>query len=305
MLKAKTITIVGLVIAGFGVVTPIAWDIWADPYELSLFVHGRTLLIQNNQGIEGLRVMYLSREIDKLFSNEISIQNTGRRLIQKEDIVKPLVVTFGEAQIFGVALKEKQPSNLEYSFKQISETQLQFDFDLLNRGEKIVFNVLTGKSPERIEGSIRAKNLSKLNIRDYEAEPPLKDKIPTHVFYVIGFALFFLVFGVRAARKEFGPLRHDAFFVNETLKAGFNKDELFQFLQQNIWHRLSDRQKTRLEEKIQNADITDEKATRDVADAITYEALNQDASGLVAIATILAVIVLIYGFVRIAIAIAI
>lgn len=305
MLKAKTITIVGLVITAFGAVTPIAWDIWADPYELSLFVHSRTLLIQNNQGIEGLRVMYLSREIDKLFSNEISIQNTGRRLIQKEDIVKPLVVTFGEAQIFGVALKEKQPSNLEYSFKQISETQLQFDFDLLNRGEKIVFNVLTGKSPERIEGSIRAKNLSKLNIRDYQAEPPLKDKIPTHVFYVVGFALFFLVFGVRAARKEFGPLRRDAFFVNETLKPGFNKDELFQFLQHNIWHRLSDRQKTRLEEKIQNADTTDEKATRDVADAITYEALNQDASGLVAIATILAVIALIYGFVRIAIAIAI
>lgn len=106
MLKAKTITIIGIVIAAFGVVTPIAWDILADPYEMSLFVHSRTLLIQRNQEIEGLRVIFLSREIDKLFSTEISIQNTGRRLIQKDDIIKPMVVAFGEAKILGVALKE-------------------------------------------------------------------------------------------------------------------------------------------------------------------------------------------------------
>jgi len=302
MLKAKTITIIGIVIAAFGVVTPIAWDILADPYEMSLFVHSRTLLIQRNQEIEGLRVIFLSREIDKLFSTEISIQNTGRRLIQKDDIIKPMVVAFGEAKILGVALKEKQPSNLEYTVKQISETQLQFDFDLLNRGERIVLNVLTEKSPEIIEGAIRAKNLSTLNVRDYQAKPQLKDKIPTHVFYIVGFSVFFLFFGIRAARKEFGPLRHDALSINETLKPGFDKDELFNILQHNIWHRLSDRQKTRLEEKIQNTDTTNEKATRDLANAITYEALNQDASGIVAIGAIVAVIALIYGFVRIAIA---
>ncbi|MBK9625049.1 MAG: hypothetical protein IPO38_11170 [Rhodocyclaceae bacterium] len=78
---------------------------------------------------------------------------------------------FSEAPILGIALKEKLPSNLEYSVKQISETQLQFDFDLLNRGEKVVLNVLTEKSPKTIEGAIRAKNLSKLNMRDYQAAP--------------------------------------------------------------------------------------------------------------------------------------
>lgn len=162
--------------------------------------------------------------------------------------------------------------------------------------------MLTEKSPEIIEGAIRAKNLSTLNVRDYQAKPQLKDKIPTHVFYIVGFSVFFLFFGIRAARKEFGPLRHDALSINETLKPGFDKDELFNILQHNIWHRLSDRQKTRLEEKIQNTDTTNEKATRDLANAITYEALNQDASGIVAIGAIVAVIALIYGFVRIAIA---
>lgn len=305
MLKAKSITIIGLAIAAIGVVTPIAWDIWADPYEMSLFVHNRTLLIQRTEGIEGLRVMFLSREIDKLFNTEISIENTGRKLIQKDDIIKPLVIAFSETPILGVALKERQPSNLEYTVKQISATQLQLDFDLLNRGEIIVLNVLTEKSPVKIDGAIRAKNLSKLNVRDYQAVPPLKDKIPTHVFYIIGFSMFFLIFGVRAARKEFGPLRRDAFFINETLKPCFSKDELNRILQHNIWHRLSDRQKARLEEKIKNTDTTDDKATRDLADAITYEALSQDASGMIVITAILAVIALIYGFVRIAIVIAI
>lgn len=304
MLKAKSITIIGLVIAAIGVATPIAWDVWADPYEISLFVHSRTLLIQRTEGVDGLRVMLLAREIDKLFSTEISIENTGRKLIQKEDIIKPLEITFIETPIIGIALKEKQPGNLEYTVKQISATQMQLNFDLLNRGEKIILNVLTEKSPGKIDGLIRAKNLSKLNVRDYQVAPLLTDKIPTHVFYIVGFSLFFLIFGVRAARKEFGPLRRDAFFINETLRPGFNKEELNDFLQHNIWHRLSERQKTKLEEKIKNTDTTDDEATRDLAEAITYEALNQDASGIIAISAILAIITLIYGFVRIAIAIA-
>lgn len=303
MLKAKTITIVGLALTALSVIAPIAWDIWANPYQLSLLVHGRTLLIQRSEGIDGLRVTLAGREIEKLFSTEISIENTGRKLIARDDVIKPLTITFVEAPILGVALKERFPTNLEYVVQSIPPSQIQVNFDLLNRGEKVTLNILTDKLPKRIDGIIRAKNLSELYIRDYQTAPPLMERIPMHVFYITGLSLFLLVFGVNAARKEFGPLRRDAFFISETLKPGFEKNELNDFLQKNIWHRLTDRQKTRLEEKIQNADPADEKSTHDLAYAITYEALNQDASGIVAIAAVLAIVGLVYGCARIVIAV--
>ena len=55
MLKAKTLTVLGLFLSALGFTVPIVWDMWSKPHELSLVISGRTLLIQKLEGIDGLR----------------------------------------------------------------------------------------------------------------------------------------------------------------------------------------------------------------------------------------------------------
>ena len=197
--------------------------------------------------------MLKEREIDNLFSTEISIENTGWKLISKDDIIKPMTVIFSNAPILGVALKERFPENLEYSVRLINQAEMEVEFDVLNRGEKLVLNILTDKEPKNIIGRVRAKNFSKLNIRDQHVDPSMARKIPTHVFFIIGFSIFYIIFGIYFGRKELGPLRRDAYIVDK-LKAGFNKDELMNFLQTNIWHKLTEKQRERLTEHIERVD---------------------------------------------------
>ncbi|MER2540287.1 MAG: hypothetical protein ABTQ26_13700, partial [Azonexus sp.] len=61
---------------------------------MAFVVSGRSLLIQNSEKLDNLRVTIGGREIEKLFSTEIVIENIGWRLIAKDDIIKPLLVTF-------------------------------------------------------------------------------------------------------------------------------------------------------------------------------------------------------------------
>ena len=297
MLKAKKLTILGLILSALGFIVPIVWDMWSKPHELSLVISSRTLLIQKLEGIDGLKVTLQEREIDKLFSTEISVENTGWKLISKDDIIKPMVVTFSDAPILGVALKERFPENLEYSVRLINQAEMEVEFDVLNRGEKLVLNILTDKEPKNIIGRVRAKNFSKLNVLDHHVDPPVARKIPTNVFFIIGFSIFYIIFGFYFGRKELGPLRRDTYFV-ERLEVGFDKDKLMNFLQRNIWFKLTEKQKERLTEHIERVDPADESSTRKLALEIAYEARNRDPSGVLVLTVVLAFGAFLYGCVQ-------
>jgi len=218
--------------------------------------------------------------------------------IAKEDIIRPLVLSFPDAPILGMLLKEKFPENLDYSARLISPTEMQVEFDVLNRGEKIVFNILSDKYPKIINGAIRAKNFSKLDIRDLQETSSYYEKIPSHVFYVTALSSLFLLFGISFAKKEFGPLRRDAYKISEALSPGFNKDQLKESLKKNIWDKLSEAQQALLEQHIHRTDPSDAEATQKLASTIRNEALNQDASGIIFIGALFSIIGLVYSFVR-------
>ena len=301
MLKARNLTVVGLALAALGVVTPILWDMWSKPHNLAFVVSGRTLLIENSERIENLKVTIGGREIEKLFSTEVVIENIGWRLISKDDIIKPLLVTFSDTPILGVALKKRFPENLDCSTNLVSPTEMEVVFDVLNRGESLTLSVLTEREPTNIRASIRAKNFSALAVSDHLTRQSLFDRMPTHVLLVIAFSVLYIFSAIRFGRREFGPLRRDAFSL-ATLSPGFSKDSLREFLNRNIWSRLTERQRERLNDAIDSVDPADETATKELADQITYEALNCDASGGLAITIGLAIIALLYGVVRLMVA---
>lgn len=297
MLKSRSLTTAGLVLAALGVITPILWDMWSKPHNLAFIVSGRTLLIQNSEKIDNLKVTIGGREIEKLFSTDVVIENIGWRVIAKDDIIKPLLVTFSDSPILGVALKKRFPENLDYSTNLVSSTEMQVEFDVLNRSESFTLSVLTEEEPSNIRASIRAKNFSSLTVSDHLKKLSLFDRIPTHMLFVVAFSLLYMFSAIRLGRRTFGPLRHDALSL-KSLFPDFNKNDLREFLGRNIWPNLTERQQQRLNEAIDSVDSSDEIATKKLAEQITYEALNRDASGGLAVSIGLAFIAFLYGIVR-------
>lgn len=298
MLTAKNF--IAFIFPAFLFLASIIWDIWSSSYDLSLIISGRTLLIKKLEGIDGLKVTLKEREIDRLFSTEIVIENTGRKLISKDDIIKPMRVVFSDTPILGWALKERHPENLEFAIKVIDQAEMEIEFDVLNRGEKLVLNILTDQEPNKIVGKIRAKNFSTLNMQDHHEGASVARKVPTHALLIIGFSTFYIVFGIYFARKELGPLRRDAYSI-EKLETGFSKDELMNFLERNIWHKLTERQRERLTAHIQRTDPEDESSTKKLAYEITYEALNRDPSGIVVLSVLIAFFAFLYGCIQLAV----
>ncbi|MER2540070.1 MAG: hypothetical protein ABTQ26_12590, partial [Azonexus sp.] len=132
----------------------------------------------------------------------------------------------------------------------------------------------------------------------------LFDRIPNHVLLVIAFSVLYIVSAIRFGRREFGPLRRDALSL-ASLSSRVTKDALREFLGKNIWPNLTEHQRQRLDEAIDSLDPSDEIATKKLADQITYEALNRDASGVLAVTIGLAFIAFLYAVVRLIIILAV
>jgi hypothetical protein len=295
MLKPKTIAV--LVLTALGYLAPIAWDLWSTSPALSLVISGPTLLFQKLDGFDRLEATFKGREIDKLFSTEISIENSGWKAISKEDIIKPVVVTFADAPILGVALKERFPENLEYSIK-LNHAEVEVGFDVLNRREKVVLNVLTDQEPKGISGRIRAKGLSEISVRNNVGASTVK-KFPTSLFIATAFSILYMIFAVYFARKELGPLRRDAYALGD-LDVGFSKDKLMAFLRVNIWPKLTEMQKEHIKAHIERMNPTDESEAKMLAREITYQALRRDPSGALAITLVIAFVAFLYGSIQLA-----
>lgn len=302
MIKTKFLTLIGLVVGLIGVASPIAWDIWSNSYDLSVVVQRRSLLIERSERIEGLRITLGDREINKLFATEVALENTGRKPITKEEVLKPVIVSFAPTPILNIAVKNTYPTNLAYSIKPVSQTDLQVDFDLLNKGERIIFNVLTDSRPDHVKAAARIKNISELNVRDLENQPSLANAIPSSALYTGAFSLVLLVGSITAARKLFGPLRRDARHVRNTLKPGFSRDKLRAFLEGNIWQHFTETQQELISGLIQRTDPNNVPEVKKLAERIWIEALNSDASGLLALIALVSIIGIIYSIVRLTVA---
>lgn len=293
-----------LIVAILALAIPIFWDMWIHSDAVTVTIQHRYVLIENNGSIQGLTVNLGNAPITKLVATELSVENTGRVAITKDDILQPLTMNFSAARILDVKLKNRYPNNLEYSIKTLNPTQFQVNFDLLNDGERLVLVVLTNRIPGPIGASARIKNISNLTVNDLDIAPPLYKRIPTSVYYIAAISAFFFILSFYLLRNVFGPLHSDAMAVPKLMSAGFRKDELTKFLSRNIWRGYSETQLDLIRKQIDAVDSHDEKEVAKLADKIKFEALNRDATGSQAILFVVSCIGLIYATARIAIAIA-
>src|SRR2546427_4845045 len=128
MQKIAAATLIATILVAF---VPIGWELWSNAYSATFYIQKRYVLIENNSGVDDLKVTLGNREIKKLVATEVSLENTGRHSIAKEDVLQPVTVTVLNAPIMGIKPRDIYPKNMIYEVQQRSATSFSLVFDVL------------------------------------------------------------------------------------------------------------------------------------------------------------------------------
>jgi hypothetical protein len=235
----------------------IAWEAWSTADSVTLLIQKHYVLIENNSGVDDLKVTLGNREIKKLVATEVSLQNTGRHSIPKEDVLQPVTVTVS-APIVGIKVRDLYPNNMVYGVQQRGEKSFSLVFDVLNRGEYISLTILTDGEPSApITAAARMKNISMLEVTDLDRHPPFIKRIWPSTYVLAGIvALTFiqLVFITRIWERR--SLELDD--LGSILRVGFDKAALEKYLAATILPSFGRRYRREARALISSTDPQDE-----------------------------------------------
>lgn len=158
-----SLAVIGLIIAGLGIVSPIAWDWWKQKSQLTVQVTSIVAVVSNKNPINGLEFTYAGKKVDYLTQLVLRVENTGRTPIAKSEVVAPLVISVVGGELFEARISKKYPDNMDASLN-INGDMLEFDFSLLNSGESFEVIVLTTANNPSILASARIKNISNVDV---------------------------------------------------------------------------------------------------------------------------------------------
>ena len=166
--RVGTTTLIGLLLAAVGVLTPIAWDYYRSRIQLELQHLTTSTLVQPGTNIEGLQISFASRVIPSLSQLDFVLLNTGSRPIRGEDLVsKPTLRFVDGVELLDVATQSVVPDNLQHTLTVDSaERSVTLGFPLMNPGDRLRFTVLaTGPAPD-FNADTRIVGLNRLEVRD-------------------------------------------------------------------------------------------------------------------------------------------
>jgi len=167
------LSVVAGVISFYGFITE------KSDFELIFAIDEQNQIIENNTGLDNLKIVYKNVEVDSLFGTKIILKNNGEKAISKDFMFKPLKVFI-------------QPDN---SFLNIntahsitsSEQEFTVNIDLLNPDESIEFYILTTKKPI-LKLDYKIREISEIIIWNKLTDPPLNKK-----FFDINWLWFLLL----------------------------------------------------------------------------------------------------------------
>ena len=161
-------TLIGLLLAAVGVLTPIAWDYYRSRIQLELQHLTTSILVQPGANIESLQISFASRVIPSLSQLEFVLLNTGSRPIRGEDLVSRPTLRFVDGvELLDVTTQSVVPDNLQHTLTMDSvDRSVTLDFSLMNPGDSVRFTVLaTGLAPG-FTAAARVVGLNRLEVRD-------------------------------------------------------------------------------------------------------------------------------------------
>jgi hypothetical protein len=200
-----SLPILGLILAGLGVIAPIAWDWWNKRSQITLDVKSIATVVSSSQPIKKLEFTYDGQKIQTLNRIHMEIRNTGRAAISKDDVLAPITIALANGKILEAQLTKKYPDNLDVLLFK-TETSITASISLLNPNEYLEVDILTTSDSPRLEASARIKGISKIEQIDSATATSIRfgDAIAALAFSLLGFlfAALTIAFGKDLLKKR-------------------------------------------------------------------------------------------------------
>lgn len=208
-----SVPVLGLVLAGIGVISPIAWDWWTKRSQLTIDTKSVATVASNAQPIQGLELFFNGKKISAVNRVHIELRNTGRTPVTKEDIVSPIAVRFGDGEVLDAKIARRSPENLDASLE--ARDHLTISFSLLNPNEYLEIDVLTTSQNPTIQASSRIKNISQIEIVTTANSISIRSDIAATTLAIGILGLLFAAVGIAIGKEVPKKIR-----ASKTLQAG-------------------------------------------------------------------------------------
>ena len=108
--NGTSLTLLGLIIAILGVVSPIAWDWWNKRTQITIETKSNVSIVSISQPINNLELLYNGKKVSELHKVVLVMRNTGKTPVTKDDVVSPLTLIFSADEILEVVLPSSTPN---------------------------------------------------------------------------------------------------------------------------------------------------------------------------------------------------
>lgn len=194
-LNGISLTVLGLVIAAIGVVSPIAWDWWNKRSQISIETKSTFAFVASSQPIKNLEFTYNGRKVSELQKIVLLLKNSGRTPITKDDIVSPLTIAFSADEILEATLVRQTPPNLNTAISS-QKNAITFAFALLNPGDEAEIEVLTAGKYSGYSAEARIKNIDAISISNPTRTINIRSDFGFGVYIAGAFGLILFAVGV-------------------------------------------------------------------------------------------------------------
>lgn len=148
---------------------PLAFSYYNAKKSLTVSIVSHDIVFDHNINIEGFDVKYYDNNVSYLSKTSLSIENTGRVAITKDDISTPLSISIdGKFNIFDFILLNTDPPNVDAVINKEGDAA-NVNFSLLNPGDKIYLSILSdSESSPGLLAKARIAGIKDITIKEIE-----------------------------------------------------------------------------------------------------------------------------------------
>jgi len=184
-----------------------------------------------------LNITYKKEKIGTLYSTRYRLINSGRKPIESSAVLDPISIEFSENnKLINLIVGTKYPKNLSISSEINDENKIIIEFELLNNGEYVDFDIYSLQPLVFKSVEARIKNLVSIDYSDKEVFQSKLDKLNLYdqIFLPLSlFALISLIIKLKVGLK----IRSRALSVGDYLgePSNFSADFLKRYIEREFY----------------------------------------------------------------------
>jgi hypothetical protein len=193
-------TLLGLVIAAVGVVSPIVWDRYKSSSAIELRQLSSSVIVSDARGIEKLQFIYDGQPVRSVGKLDFALRNSGRSVIRAVDVVSAPTIAFINGRILDVRVTGLAPSGLQASWVlDEGKTRVEFRLPLMNPDDTLNVTLLVSPADAPISASARIAGVRDLVFVPAEtAATSVAARVPWTFWVVASFTAGCLLLGMTA-----------------------------------------------------------------------------------------------------------